>query len=882
MPRYADPTRCPDCSALLPVAPRVCPSCGLPLEGPLINSLFATLQRADGLLVDLRRTVSAPVPSTRPAPSARPVQGAGAPIPPAASRMARPPVRNVPPVDPAPWPAPAAPGPAPAPGPVGNVRPPGWPGAAMPPPAPAPAPAPAPTPPGEATGLGLGLVPKILLGLGGLCLLVGAITFLAMAWDTLGVGGRTLTLVAFTLAAGAGAAELGRRRLRIGAESLTVVALGLLSLDIVGAGVAGWFGDLSDATITALAGGVTAAASSVVLAATSVGQRRPLIAGQVVAFVSLHVAGVGLQFAVESGWAWTLGAATASFILLGMLGRLRAIPGAVWAGVLGACTWWLALFVYAIGRVLVSDSLDLATLVGEGHAGPLLLAAAMLPLLALPAKPTASVMGAATGASALLVTWTLLLPAGDERDLIRVVAVSGAVLAWTSAVAMARGQFATWATRVAALGLWPLAAVLTAVAIGRAWIGLWSDPDLFSSSAMALTQPPAGFDSPLLTLLLTVAVGALPALVARSAFGWTVRDTLLRTGPLLSLGIVVTVAQYEVPLLVVLLVGLLLQAAWTGVGLLRGHAWMAALTAPVAFASLVAAVPSDVSATVLFTTWAVLAGLTARFGRGGAATWAFLALPVHAALAVWSLAAVVDAPTGAVPLVVLLVVAPLPLVKPELDREVVAMGVFGVSALGSLTVVDNPMSWLAAHLVGLAIVCAASALLHETRRSLAWVGGVCLALAAWLRMADLGVDTVEAYTLPAALVLLVLGGELMRRNPGISSVAGLLVGLLLATLPSLVIVLGTSGSMGWRGGLLATACLAMVVSGVWLRLSTPLVVGATIGVILAMWVLGPVASDLPTFIWLGTAGVLLTVMGITWEARLANLRATGAYLARLR
>ena len=43
-------------------------------------------------------------------------------------------------------------------------------------------------------------VPRILLGLGALCLLVAAVTFLAVAWSWLGVGGRTGVLLALTAA----------------------------------------------------------------------------------------------------------------------------------------------------------------------------------------------------------------------------------------------------------------------------------------------------------------------------------------------------------------------------------------------------------------------------------------------------------------------------------------------------------------------------------------------------------------------------------------------------------------------------------------------------------------------------------------------------------
>ena len=54
-------------------------------------------------------------------------------------------------------------------------------------------------------------VPKILLTLGALCLLVAAVTFLAVAWSWLGVGGRTVVLLVLTgVALGGGRAFAGR------------------------------------------------------------------------------------------------------------------------------------------------------------------------------------------------------------------------------------------------------------------------------------------------------------------------------------------------------------------------------------------------------------------------------------------------------------------------------------------------------------------------------------------------------------------------------------------------------------------------------------------------------------------------------------------------
>src|SRR4051812_34309411 len=50
---------------------------------------------------------------------------------------------------------------------------------------------PAPSQPPASSGLSAASVPKLLLGLGAICLLIAAVIFLAVAWSWLDIGGRT-------------------------------------------------------------------------------------------------------------------------------------------------------------------------------------------------------------------------------------------------------------------------------------------------------------------------------------------------------------------------------------------------------------------------------------------------------------------------------------------------------------------------------------------------------------------------------------------------------------------------------------------------------------------------------------------------------------------
>ncbi len=178
--RYLLPGRCPDCGASVAVEPR-CPSCGLVQTGRVADDLRATLQRADAIL-DVLRNVS------------------------------------------------AAPTPAPAAASISLLE------SATPTPATMPAPSRAPSRRG---GLPAVSVPVILLGLGTICVLVAAIVFVAVTWTDLSLAWRTTILLAVTALGTASAVWVLRLHLRAAAEALTLVATGLLLIDLLAGNSAG-------------------------------------------------------------------------------------------------------------------------------------------------------------------------------------------------------------------------------------------------------------------------------------------------------------------------------------------------------------------------------------------------------------------------------------------------------------------------------------------------------------------------------------------------------------------------------------------------------------------------------------------------------------------
>mgnify|MGYP005814680151 CR=1 FL=1 len=182
------------------------------------------------------------------------------------------------------------------------------------------------------------------------------------------------------------------------------------------------------------------------------------------------------------------------------------------------------------------------------------------------------------------------------------------------------------------------------------------------------------------------------------------------------------------------------------------------------------------------------------------------------------------------------------LTSPEVLREVASETGISVDVLDAA--VDVTASQEAGNLAVRATLpstddalLVARALTDDRRRRVAWAGGMLLAAATWVRLADIGVEAPEAYTATTALALLVVGLRALRRAPERGSVATLLPGLVLAVLPSLLWVLAQD-PVSWRALLLGLGCLVLVLGGARLGWQAPLLVGTVAGGLLVLWLLG--------------------------------------------
>lgn len=837
--RYADPSRCPDCRSSLPAGVPVCPTCDLLVRHPLAVDLFRTLRRADALVGELRTASDLfhdrPVPVSASAPAATRVSSLGGPlVPPSAAPE---PKRSVP----------------------------------APPPPPLPPYPTTPTPAPERGGVAFASVPKILLGLGAFCLLVAAVIFLAVSWSALGVGGRTAVLGAFTVSAGAAALLLHRTGLRIAGESLIVVALGMLALDVFGAGAAGWLGDGSDGTIS-LAAGLTVAVASVGVALLRIGGQPRLVAPQVIAGIGLTVAYVGAVDVTDhrlvAGHALTLVAIGA--VLVGRAAGLVPLQWSVAAA--GALAW------FGSASIATTDALldpDLHQLWTDGSGWSLLVTAAAMLVPGLVVRHQQLALAGASCA-AMVVTVVLTLPSVDTDAATFGLVALAVTTAWVVGLAILPRVVRPIAIAPSAAGSLILAGL--AVVTGSVALARWADDvDPFARTLDVVVGGPDPVTEPLL-LVPSLLVGlAFLALVATdrsrgALLGWA-RVAAVVTG----LGVAATLTSYDVqlaaPVAVLVLVAIgsvaLRTTGFSAAGvLIAGAAALAALpSAPLAAAAAgIGAAVAVILATVGRTTDGPVAGRLAAAPLLGLAVTAL----VHAAGGgvVWV----------AVPVLLAVGVLAVALPRPEVELTAAATAVIALPAsLGSAT---DPGGLAALWLAVAGFAVCASALVNESRRNAVWGGAALLLLASWVRLADLEVREPEAYTLPLAAALLALGGWRMQRSPAVGTAEALLPGLLLGTIPSLLWVVGDPVSL--RALILGGACLALTIAGAALRWSAPLLVGASVGAAIVVRELGPYAGDFPKWVWIGLAGALLTVVGITWERRLLEVRKAVGFLGRLR
>ncbi|MCW2866127.1 MAG: hypothetical protein JWR20_315, partial [Marmoricola sp.] len=771
----------------------------------------------------------------------------------------------------------------------------------------------APVRPGRTgRGLGAGSVPLVLLSLGGLCLLVAAVVFVAVTWSLLGQTGRTLVLGAVTLVVAACAEAVTRRGLRVAAETLWVVVAGLLVLDLLGARWAGLGGldALGPRGMTTLVG----TAVGVLCLGTSLRARRsPVRALVVVQAVALLGVSLVLLAQVWSRTSWPVAAAVAvpavALLAVGCRGRLR-VAAAGLAG-LSFLTW---VVLVGAGVERLTETVPVAEWWGQGRGWPLLVAGAMAAVLVHAPLPRSSVGtadrwadGRSVAAGAALLVWAALLTGPlDAGGPTRVALVAAAVTA-------ALGLVTAGAPRVWARGAVPLA-VAAAAGLGL-WLASapWDRLDhLLSDDAGRTTSGVAGPALPVVALAVLVALAGCTRLLPELHRGGARRAVGLGAPALVGLATLAALLGSGMSASLVVALGVLVVlvtggASWVWreqhraglVGLpgLAGPVGLAGLpglvgalsTAYVAAVVLAVAAPHPVLLAATATLLALL--LAAGTGRELRTTAAGLCAALAAGttalggLAVAGWLDVLDVGPDVAPvllaayagLAALLAAPLLRHVAPRVAVEVTS-ALVAVVALATAAALPDLTALAAVLTVAGSGVCLVAVTTRD-RPYLGWVGTVVLAAATGVRVLE-DVRAPELYTLPAALVLVGAGLWRLRRDPAAGSLDVLGSGVGLALLPSLLLALDEPVSL--RGALVAAAGLLALTLGVQRRLAAPFVLGALTVGLLALRHLEPYAEAVPRWVALGGVGTVLLAVGITWESRRRDLDRAGRYLVGLR
>jgi hypothetical protein len=180
--------------------------------------------------------------------------------------------------------------------------------------------------------------------------------------------------------------------------------------------------------------------------------------------------------------------------------------------------------------------------------------------------------------------------------------------------------------------------------------------------------------------------------------------------------------------------------------------------------------------------------------------------------------------------------------------------------------------------LGVVGVAAAGYAVVARRRPVAVAAVAELVVACWIAVGGAGVETPEAYTLPAAAGLLVLALPALRSGAPSWAAEGAATGV--ALIPSAFAVVAEPTAL--RLVLVVAAACALTVVGTVAHRQAPFVVGAGVLAFVTVGRLAPYAPLLPRWVTLGTAGLLLLVLGATYERRRQQAREAVAWVGQMR
>jgi hypothetical protein len=678
----------------------------------------------------------------------------------------------------------------------------------------------------------------IVLGLGGLCLLVAVIIFLSVSWGTLSLGAKAAVLAAVTAVFAIAAAAVTRRGLRGSAETLWASTLLNLTLDVWAirrVDLAGW-GSVDSRTFAAagaVAVGALALGSTVASWRSALG--RPLVSTQLILGGAAYV-GLLCAIARTGAPAWLqLGVAVIGMTALVISARTAGLPITVWVCGLAALVSWLALV--GLGLLDEVTSGRFVPRLWDGQANEL---------------PAAIVLAlCAAGVPAVLRVGLMRLAA----------AVAGLGLAaWTA-----------WL-----IGAHYISAVstLAGVLLGMALLSLVRHP--LWSRAVLLVLGGAGGVSVL--ALLRAALAGISASTDLGRPIWQRRpmDALLDAGqPVIA--VLPTLALLAAATAAALLVRPLLKD-WTHRWSAPAERWITGVAGPAAFAIWLNVHPSLLVATLGWLLLTVAGALLAwRDVWILAIPGLLLVLALITALASEPTTVLAFAAGASAALAAGRSVArDVPALRQACELAAVAQLFVLIAAGFSLS---TPAQWTpaVAGLLGCAAVLGVVAARSPIRRWWFWLAVSAVIVAGWIEAGVHSVHAPELYSTPVGLLALIFGMQVARRQPTSPSWLVFGPGLLILTVP--LVAPALREPLSWRALALGVIALLSLLAGSRFKLQAPLVIGAAELALLVLTELSPYALALPRWVVIGTVGVLLLTLGVTWESRLADLRSARRVIA---
>ena len=847
MGRFENAGRCPDCQSLVAGYDN-CRVCGLIQGGPEVERLRGLLAEADQVLMALRlQSGLAPAPAPQP-------YAAPAPSVPDGGRM------------------------------------PSW----QPPVMVAPLSRPLPPPQRQRT-FPAASTPVILLLLGALSVFAAAVVFVTVSWSDLSLGAKAAILLGVTAVLGG----IGGWGLKATLRGTTETFSGLFAIMVVLDFLAARSGGL--AGLDTMSDGAASWTAAILLVTASLGFALP----------GVRVFGklTSVELLAGAGLLW-LSAMAASdlpgrdeFVALA-LGVVLLVVAAV-AGRMALWTLAMISLVYAVGAfaaslVLVAGRVasgsTIAELWGHGDALGAVLWLAVFAVTASLVRLPEGVRTVAASAATLGTVAVLLRPLeGSSINLILVVTGStAAVLAMLPLAVPRLDEPWTFGVRVAAAASTLLTAFLLIPSalrglsrIGGSWENIWAlgVSDHLGHYLDAFNVGNVGDIAGPLVLAFALLASALGAMVL----------TLRRLPRLTELGAVATVVAAVTLLRYDLTVGtfVLILIALTVASGIAALVWQSAALAIAStsvgvLAALIAVASPATTLWVALALTAVLVAASLRVRSDDIASVTAGLAVLGSAVSVVSaveLTTIRTSTGGDLVAALAAAAALLAQVRPQPDeaplRQRIGLEVASVpvALLGILLATDDP-AWrlpiaFTIYGAGLSLV----ALWRADRRYVGYAGGLFLAAASWVRLAGDDVSVIEAYTLPSAIALLVVGTVKMYRTDASSFVA-LTPGLSLAVVPSLLVALSepTSG----RALAVGLAGVVLVLIGAAERWAAPMVFGGGAAGLLLVVNLAPYAQALPRWVLFAVVGATLLYLGVTWERRLSNLRSLALSLERVR